>query len=536
MTKMSFLQLLVVLGLCSMWKKTDGQRLGKPTITGPNESPLSTYEEIFCKVDDIPEGVDVLYELFKEGDFERRISEYSALYGEPGKFNVPVKSNLDGMLICKASGHNNTAIIPSYSDPMRFKVIVRVQGVFIKSEPPSQEFLEGESVTLRCTVEHGTYMLYDWLLDDAPVQLQYNRSHNYLSIHSLSSTDSGKYSCVVSNQLNGTVYSNSTFSYKTIRVKERLSAPEVTYELSKDEKGLIWAAVTCESNKGTLPVNTSLLRNNEKFEEKSGLRAVFEMPIQPDNGTVLVRCLADDGTRTVRSSMLNLTIESVGGAVNMDIQHRHVEHHFEVSVLWLRCSVERGTFVHYSWFFNNTKLKRRGTYHNLFEKNDAVLVFYLVPETDGFYHCEAANTFDNTTSVQSQRKLVNTEVLNRIPLHLAAIVFTCFILLIVAVTLCCLYGFVLRRRKTRKYRDIKDITEMSHIYEYNVEPEEEYDEEVDEELVLDAYEEDADVVEASRIEDSDEDEISIPEEYSKEEDETSVQEDVSKEGSFTEYV
>ena len=98
--------------------------------------------------------------------------------------------------------------------------------------------------------------------------------------------------------------------------------------------------------------------------------------------------------------------ESVGGAVTMKV-NKTVATDFEVWAVWLQCSVERGTFPEYSWYLNNTRLEEPDLF--LHQTNNEVYQVILVPETAGLYHCEAANAFDSTTRVLSQKWLINKE-------------------------------------------------------------------------------------------------------------------------------
>ncbi|XP_049321576.1 uncharacterized protein si:dkey-93h22.7 isoform X2 [Astyanax mexicanus] len=496
--------LLVLLGFSGMWQRTDGQTLGKPVLLGPPEAVLGTVEEFFCELDKVPGGLSVLYRLLKEGNFSKTFGHYSAHTGEPGKFPILVKHTHDGRFICEASAQNNTEVTPSFSDPKRFKVIEKAEAARITSEPDSEVFWEGESVTLQCSVISGTYLSYEWQLNDSLVVHRYNRSRGQLTIQRLSTSDSGVYSCSASNHFNGSLYSTSTTAL-VVRVKEQLSEPEISFQVIEDGKGIFSALVTCMSERGTPPVTIHLLKNNRSLAVEHGLRVVFSVPIHLNQDMGLVQCQATDGTRIMHSKPQNITVETVGGAVSMKI-YRTVEHDFEIMSVWLQCSVERGTVPHYYWFLNNTLLKNPGLFHFVLRPDDSVIAFILDPQSTGIYHCESANAFNNVTRVQSPKRLISKEVMNKVPMIWVAVVFTCFAVLVVALTACCLYGLVLRRRTTDKYRDLKeDIMQMSYISD-NIQYENEYDEEDGnaDEMAEDLYEEDLDVVEASRIEDSDE--------------------------------
>ncbi|KAG9267016.1 titin-like isoform X3, partial [Astyanax mexicanus] len=247
---------------------SDGQTLGKPVLLGPPEAVLGTVEEFFCELDKVPGGLSVLYKLFKD---DYLIGDYSAYTGEPAKFLILVKHTHDGRFICEASGQNNTEVTPSFSDPKRFKVIEKAEAARITSEPDSEALWEGESVTLQCSVISGTYLSYEWQLNDSLVVHRYNRSRGQLTIQRLSTSDSGVYSCLASNHFNGSLYSTSTTAL-VVRVKEPVGGAvsmKIFRTVEHDfEIMSVW--LQCSVERGTVPhyywfLNNTLLKNPGLF-------------------------------------------------------------------------------------------------------------------------------------------------------------------------------------------------------------------------------------------------------------------------------
>lgn len=171
---------------------------------------------------------------------------------------------------------------------------------------------------------------------------------------------------------------------------------------------------------------------------------------------------------------------------------KHVGLDFQVIGVVLSCKVERGTFPHYSWFLNNSRLLGRGGFYAVSWSDESVLALSVGRDGAGFYHCQASDRFDNSTSIRSPKMLISKEELNTVSPLVVIVVFTSFALLNAAVIACCVYGLVLRRRYARKHPLVEERRKMR-----SVDKQEDEDDKMSE-----SYEED--VVRADRLSDSSE--------------------------------
>ncbi|XP_067287771.1 Fc receptor-like protein 5 isoform X2 [Pseudorasbora parva] len=449
---------LILIGISVLFPRTgalDKQRLDEPLLSGPSVALEGSAVDFFCEI--------------------------------PGK---SASLQHDGRLVCSASGYNNTDIESSLSHGLDLKVIVPVKEVRITSHPSIDNLWEGQTLTLQCTKSKGTYVSYDWLHDGKPVEAPYDRTDGTLIIQRLSVRKTGHYMCVASNHFNDTTFNASDVT--SVRVKEYVSKPELSLDVVKLEDAAFEAIITCRSEKGTPLITFSLLNNTEDIAGETSDRtsALFHVPIKLNHDMGRVRCNASNDGNWVLSEPINLTVESVGGAVTLTAI-THMGRDFQVVGLLLRCTVERGTFPHYRWFLNSSRLEGRGAFYAVAWSDNSVLSLSVGRDSAGFYHCEASNSFDNSTSIRSPKMLINKEVLNRVPPLVVLVVLSCFALLNVTVMACCIYGVVLRRRYSRQYLLTEQRRKMKREDE-----EEDY-------LMLEAYEEDAI---ADRMSDSAQDE------------------------------
>ncbi|XP_058647010.1 uncharacterized protein si:dkey-93h22.7 isoform X2 [Onychostoma macrolepis] len=492
---------LILTGISVLHPRMDAlEKLDEPVLWGPSAALEGSFVNLFCDIPGKPAAVSVHYEFYVETNPGKVIGEYSSLSGEMATISLLIKEQYDGRLICKASGHNDTDIESSFSNALDFRVIVPVKEVSIIITHPSIENIwEGETLTLQCRKTKGTYVSYDWLWNNAPVQMPYDRNEGTLTIHRVSAQNQGNYMCVASNQFNDTTTFNSS-SDVNVYINEYVSKPEISFDVVKLDDGGYKAIITCQSKKGTPRYTFSLLNytNLIATETTSTIRVFFNMPIEPNRYMGQMRCNASNEGNWVLSEPISLIVESVGGAVTVT-PLRHVGLDFQVTRIELRCKVERGTFPHYSWFLNNSRLLGQGGFYSVAWSDESVLALSVGRDSAGFYHCQASDRFDNSTSIRSPKMLISKEVLNTVPPLVVIVVFTSFALLNVAVIACCIYGVVLRRRYSRKYL----LTEQ-HRKMRITDKQEDEEEEDEDDLMSESYEED--VVQADRWSDSAEDE------------------------------
>ncbi|XDV51099.1 hypothetical protein PO909_020045, partial [Leuciscus waleckii] len=422
----------------------DEHKLDKPVLFGPSIASEGSVVDFYCEIPGKPSSLPVDYELYVESNPGKVISEYTSLSEEIGTFPLVINSQHDGRLVCKASGHNNTEIQSSLSQGWDLKVIVPVKDVRIIAHPASNNVWEGQTLNLQCKKSKGTYVSYEWLWNERPVETPYDRTEDTLIIHRLSVQNTGNYMCVASNRFNDTTTFNSSSDGISVQVKEYVSKPELSLEVVKLEDAGFRAIITCRSLKGSPLKTFSLLNNTDiiALETSDRTSAIFHVPVELNRIMGRVRCNASNEGNWVLSEPVNLTVESVGGAVTVT-PVTNTGRDFQVVSLDLLCKVERGTFPLYRWFLNSTRLEGRGGFYTV-ASDDSVLSLSVSPDSAGVYHCEASDSFDNTTSIRSAQMLISEELLNRVSPAAVLVVLGCFALLNVAVMVCCGYGVVLR--------------------------------------------------------------------------------------------
>ncbi|XP_056097752.1 Fc receptor-like protein 5 isoform X4 [Rhinichthys klamathensis goyatoka] len=298
---------LILIGISVLYPRTgalDEHKLDEPVLEGPSVALNGSIEYFYCEIPGIPASVPVLYELYVESNPGRMIAQYSSLSGELATFPLLIKSQHDGRLVCKASGHNNTDIQSSLSQGLDLKVIVPVEDVTIAPHAASETVWEGQTLSLQCRESRGTYVSYEWLRNERP----YDTTGDTLIIHRLSVQHTGNYTCVASNRFNDTM----TFSCSdviSVQVKEYVSKPEISLEVVKLGDAGFRAIVTCRSLKGSPLITFSLLNDTDVITKNTteGTSAIFHVPVELNRVTGRVRCNASNEGNWVLSEPVNLT-------------------------------------------------------------------------------------------------------------------------------------------------------------------------------------------------------------------------------------
>ncbi|KAL1005512.1 hypothetical protein UPYG_G00060040 [Umbra pygmaea] len=458
-----FRTMLVILGVCTCCHEANATVLSRPRLTGPYVALVGAVESFECGLQDSPENQTILYKLYRKEDQSKIISEYSSLNGDRALFTIVVSTSYEGNLVCVASVQNNTAIQPTYSNVNYFRVLVPVEGAKLVASSGSLELHEGKTLALRCNISKGNHVTYDWQMDGKPLPTSppYYPRREELFIYRTTPQHSGAYRCVATNQLNETQIYSSKSDALDIKVKgqlqELVSEPELSFYVFKENT--FFASVTCQSLNGTPPITFSLYNRTELVGNGTvhGQNFVFNISVVLDRHMGWLQCQAENGDKVAYSKWVAMHIVTVGGTVTMTYD-TDVGENFSIVGLRFYCSVERGTFPQYRWFLNGTFLEGRSNFYWVESQPERSILFLAVgSDSSGTYHCEVSDSFDDMNVVRSMEKYIDEKVLNELPTAVLAVVFGCFLFLIVLLTICCLVGLFYSKSKYHVEESILDL-------------------------------------------------------------------------------
>ncbi|CAB1414318.1 unnamed protein product [Pleuronectes platessa] len=409
--------LVVTLGLCYCRQDSNQTFLGIPQLIGPSEAVLGLIATFKCVVPNHTKNESVLLQLFnkdKDTWLEHRTTLTSA---------------------------------PTVSRTHYLRVVEGVKEAHIVVPSGPVEFFQGQSLELLCEITAGNNVSYKWLQNGRLISPSpsLHLSDNRLFISRTTSENTGYYTCMASDYFNHTVLSNSTSPDVEIRVKDVVSAPNISFTVLKEDSYNYSAVVTCESASGTRPVTFSLYNRTELVANvtSDNRRAVFKLPLVLDQYSGELQCNADNGAQAAHSQWLPFEVVSVGGPVTMHYDS-DIGENFAVIGLRLYCKAAKGSHPRYQWFLNKTLLRDRGSFYYVVDQppERSILLLSVGRSSAGTYRCQVSDSFDNATAMSSGKRYLDKEVLNRLPVLVVAVVFGCFTTLILLVSVCYCVGVV----------------------------------------------------------------------------------------------
>ncbi|KAL6110455.1 uncharacterized protein ACO6RY_19531 [Pungitius sinensis] len=441
---------VVMLGLCFCSKGNSQSTLGRPRLISPSEALVNSFVDFHCDIELSPANETVLFQLFKKDNRDRLLGEYTSLNGEVAVIPQVIKQFHEGYLECVAKVQNNSNIEPTISYTHYLKVIEPVSGarIILRS---SQDFFEGETLKLSCEHTAGNHVSYKWLLNGQLVSPSplHNVADKNLFISRTTLKDSGSYMCVATNHFNTTNIFTANSSEYQITFKERVSIPDISFTVLKEDSQTFSAKVTCRSTKGTPPVtfsvyNTTELVANVTVNERN---ATFKVPLVLGRDLGWLHCQASNGDQIEHSQRIPLKVVPVGGPVRMSYDY-DVENYAVIGVRFY-CRSANGSLPQYRWFLNKTLLRDRGSFYLVVNQSpeQSILLLSVGRSSAGTYHCDVSDSFDSNSSISSNELYLDKKLLNRLPVLVVAVVFGSFTCLIVLVSICCLVGTIFKRRQ-----------------------------------------------------------------------------------------
>ncbi|TNM85451.1 hypothetical protein fugu_007722 [Takifugu bimaculatus] len=398
--------------------------LDRPRLSGPSEALDGTVITIECALPSYPRNQTILLQLYKEGNHDKLLGEFSVLHKGNASIPIFVRPKHEGNLECVAKAQGQ----PKHKTYHRVKyqlspVQQPVSGVKIDIVSDATEFFEGAKLELLCQHSVGSHVSFEWRLNGQPVSRSgYRDAH--LVINRTSPEDSGSYTCVATNNFN--------------KHRELVSNPEISFEVIKEDSHSYSAAVTCRSAKGTPPVTfslynrTQLLTNTTTEDGEATLMLPLVLGVNAD----WLQCRANNGDRTVYSQWIPIEVVPVSGPVTMTYDYDVGENY---AVIGLK----------YRWFLNETLLNDSGSFYYVVNRppEQSILLLSVGRRSAGTYRCEVRDSFDDSSAISSKRLFVSKEVLNRLPVVVVAAVFGAFAVLVVMVSACCCFVMMFRRRE-----------------------------------------------------------------------------------------
>ncbi|XP_075895474.1 hemicentin-2 isoform X3 [Nelusetta ayraudi] len=469
------LKFLLIWALANLLTNTNGTASLQAVLTGPDMAFLRSRVTFRCVAPSA--APPVTFELVKDGEDVVDGGRVS-LRNESVAFSLKVTASTEGSYHCTA-----TASAPAggsgRSNSIQLSVVTPPQNTRVTSEPFPPVAYEGSRFSLGCSVAAGSHLSYTWFFNRTEVKPSalFRPRGNELVMDKVSPQHAGYYSCMAWSMVQDTKRYSSSMAVQ-LTVKVYVSKPRISLSITKEGSGYL-GKVACWSSQGTLPVNFSLLLDNRQagsITSTESLAAWFPVPIVLGRDMGVVRCHVANEVQELTSEPLTLVVVPVGGEVMVDVEYLYGADS-ELAAARLRCRLSRGTFPHVSWFFNDDPLPpevhedahnhSRPASSSMYATADQSRTLFLTqlgPKESGYYRCKVRDNYDAAGAwVESAAVLVQVtdtvipaatpETAPKVPLttiEILSITFCCFLLLLLAVGMCCIYR-MFDHKRARSY-------------------------------------------------------------------------------------
>ncbi|XP_034092140.1 titin-like isoform X3 [Gymnodraco acuticeps] len=276
-----------------------------------------TYAELKCRSSCSPAGVS--YVWFKNN--KKIIKEERPLYKDqfyPGD-----------IISCALQGHEN------YSSPLIYALKFPVVSV-----SPSDEIMEGSSVTLTCSSDANPAANYTWYKTDGNQKLHPLAKERQLVFSSILVSDSGEYNCTAENELG-----KRTSDMISVDVKYSPKPPSVSASPSAEIEEGSSVTLTCSSDANPAADYTWYKENQTLFQGAEGSYHVTSISSE-DSG--IYYCKSRNQFGEINSTSLFVDVlyapkpPSVSVSPSAEIE--------EGSSVTLTCSSDANPAANYTWY------------------------------------------------------------------------------------------------------------------------------------------------------------------------------------------
>ncbi|KAI9529158.1 hypothetical protein NQZ68_013465 [Dissostichus eleginoides] len=320
-----------------------------------------TYAELKCRSSCSPAGVS--YVWFKNN--ERIKKEERPLYKDqfyPGD-----------IISCALKGHEN------YSSPLLYALKFPVVSV-----SPSDEIMEGNSVTLTCSSDANPAANYTWYKNDENQKRPPLTTEPKLVFSSIQVSDSGQYFCAAENELG-----KQTSEMISVDVKYGPKLPSVSVRPSAEIEEGSSVTLTCSSDANPAANYTWNKKNQTLFQGAVGSYH-FTSISSEDRG--IYYCRAENQYGEINSTSLFVDVlyapklPSVSVSPSAEIE--------EGSSVTLTCSSDANPAANYTWYKENKDSpKASGQIFNITD---------FRAEHSGSYSCGSQNKLGRSNSTLHQ--------------------------------------------------------------------------------------------------------------------------------------